>query len=292
MKKMYAFASLLAITLAVSDQIYAQIVMPDLSPFATVTQKIGYSEIRIEYSRPSVRGRVIFGELVPYGQAWRTGANASTKIYVRETLTIQDEYKLAPGIYALYTIPDKNEWTIIISRDTWLWGVFGYKEGFDAIRFKVKPQQLKEQVETFTIDFANVCTSCAEIQLLWDYTKVAFRISTNIDEKVMADIKAFTSNPEAKLAGEYYLSAKYYLDTNRDPKQALEWIDKALKYSPGAYWVTHTKAEILARMGDYKAAIETAELSIAEAKAKNSEEYVRMNEQEIAKWKEDRKAKK
>ena len=289
MKKMNVIAVLLGIVLLAGNQVQAQIVMPDLSPFATVSQKVGFNEVRIEYSRPGVRGRVIFGELVPYGKVWRAGANASTKIYVREPLTLQDEHKLNPGVYALYAVPGKDEWTIIISRDPWLWGAFGYKEGFDAVRFQVKAQQLKEQVETFTIQFANVCTSCAEVQLLWDYTKVVFRISTNIDEKVMADIKGFTSNPEGRLAGEYYLAAKYYLDTNRDLPQALDWIDQALKYTPGAYWMTHTKAEIHAKMGNYKAAIETAELSIRQAKSKEDADYVRMNELEIEKWKTARK---
>ena len=285
MKKIFAYALLLAGWLTGSSQLQAQIVMPDMSPFASTTQKVGFNEVRIEYSRPSVRGRVIFGELVPFGKIWRVGANASTKLYVREPLTLEDKYPLNPGTYALYAIPGQEEWTIIISRDPYLWGAFGYKESYDALRFMVKPQPLKEQVETFTIQFANVCASCADVQLLWDFTKVSFKISTNVDEKVMDQIKTFTNNPESKLAGEYYLAAKYYLDTNRDLKQALEWINKSLHYSPDAYWVTHTKAEIQAKMGDYAAAIETATLSKEQATAKNDADYVWMNDQEIAKWK-------
>lgn len=290
MKRIHVFWLLLGF-LAASYVTEAQIVMPDLSPFASVTQNIGFSEVRIEYSRPSVRGRVIFGGLVPYDQLWRLGANASTKMLVREELTIQDEYKLPPGIYALYAVPGKEEWTIIFSREAWLWGFLGYQDTHDAVRIRVKPQALKEQVETFTIQFANVCTSCAEVQFLWDYTKVGFRISTAVDKKVMADIKTFTTDPESRMAGEYYLSAKYYLDTDRDLKQALEWVDKALKYAPGAYWMTYTKAEIYAKMGNYKEAIETAQQSIEEAKAKNSDEYVRINEAAIAKWKQVKKGK-
>ncbi|GCC50363.1 DUF2911 domain-containing protein [Chryseotalea sanaruensis] len=285
MKKFYAIIHLLVLLLAAGSLVQAQIVLPDLSPFSTITQKIGFNEVRIEYSRPSVRGRVIFGELVPYNKIWRSGANQSTKMFIREELTIQDQYKLVPGTYAIYTIPGKEEWTIIFNRDAWLWGNFAYNEGSDAIRIKVKPQQLKEQVETFTIDFANVCSSCAEVELKWDYTKVSFRISSSIDDKVMEDIKKFTTNPEGRIAGEYYLSAKYYLDTDRDLKQAMEWIDKALKLAPGAYWMTHTKAEIYAKMGNYREAIETAQLSIKEAREKNDEDYVRINEMEIAKWK-------
>jgi hypothetical protein len=275
----------------VSNIAYAQLVVPDLSPFATVSQNIGSQEVKIEYSRPSVRGRIIFGELVPYGDFWRVGANASTKIFIREELIVQDKIKLAPGVYALYAIPNKDEWTIIISKDAWLWGLFGYSPSFDAARFNVKPQVLKEQVETFTIQFANVCTSCAEIQLMWDFTKVSFRISTSADEKVMADIKKFTTNPEGRLAGDYYLAAKYYLDTDRDLNMAMEWVDKALTYTPGAYWMTHTKAEIYAKMGKYNEAIETARQSIEQAKSKNDNDYVRINEAEIEKWKNVKKGK-
>jgi tetratricopeptide (TPR) repeat protein len=126
---------------------------------------------------------------------------------------------------------------------------------------------------------------------MWDYTKVALRISTAADEKVMSDIKVFTANPEARLAGDYYLAARYYLETGRDLKQAIDWIDKALKYAPGSYWMTHTKAEIYAKMGNYKEAIEAAELSIKQAKQKNDEDFVRINETEISRWKEVKKNK-
>jgi len=291
MKKIYTMPLLLGVFLVAGACAHAQIVMPDLSPLATVTQKVGFNEISFEYSRPSVRGRVIFGELVPYDAIWRVGANASTKMLVRETITINDKYKLLPGLYGIYAIPRKDEWTLIFSRDAWLWGNLGYLEINDALRIPVKPQMLKEQVETFTIQFANVCASCAEVQLLWDFTKVSFRISTEVDDKVMNQIKSFTTNPEMRLAGEYYLAAKYYLDTDRDMKQALEWIDKALKYAPTGYWMLHTKAEIYAKMGQYKEAIETAQLSIKEAQLKNDEDYVRINEREIAKWKEVKKGK-
>lgn len=291
MKKIYTLGLLLGILLVAGPALQAQIVMPDLSPHASVSQRVGFSDIMFEYSRPSVRGRVIFGEVVPYGAIWRVGANASTKMFVRETITIEDKHKLLPGVYGIYAIPGKDEWTLVFSRDAWLWGDLGYVQINDALRIQVKPQALKEQVETFTIQFANVCRSCAEVQLFWDYTKVSFRISTELDTKVMTQIKSFTNNPEARLAGEYYLAAKYYLDTDRDLKQALEWIDKALKYAPTGYWMMHTKAEIYARMGQYKEAIETAQLSIQEARLKNDEDYVRINELEIAKWKEIKKAK-
>lgn len=290
MKKLSLFSVMIVALLATSWCVTAQIVLPDLSPAASVIQKIGFSDVRIDYGRPSVRGRIVFGELVPYDEVWRLGANASTKIIFWEELTIQDQYKLQPGIYSMYAIPGKEEWTIVFNKNIMLWGAFNYLELEDALRFRVKTQRLKEQVETFTIQFSNVCSTCAEVQLLWDFTRVSFRISTKADEKVVSQIKAFTSNPESKIAGEYYLAAKYYLDSSRDLNKALEWIDKSLQYAPEAYWVLHTKAEIQAKMGDYKAAIETATISRNQAKEKNDKDYVRMNELEIEKWKAIRKS--
>lgn len=291
MKKLTVGVFMLACMLAGIGAVHAQIVVPDLSPFATVTQRVGFTDVRIEYSRPSARGRIVFGDLVPYGEIWRLGANASTKISIGEDITINDNYKLSPGTYSLFAIPGKNEWTMIVSRRG-LWGAYNYLEADDVFRFQVTPETMKEKVETFTIQFANVCKNCAELQFMWDFTKVSLRLTTFSDEVVMGQIKEFTNNPEAKLAGEYYLSAKYYLDTSRDLKQALVWVDKALTYAPGAYWMMHTKAEIQAKMGDYKAAIETATLSKEQAKAKNDEDYVRINDQEIEKWKELRKTSK
>ncbi len=289
MKKLLIPALLVVGLLTGNHTTMAQMVVPDLSPFATVTQKIGFNEVRIEYSRPSVRGRIIFGELVPYNKVWRLGANASTKLFTREDLIIEGTYKLPAGVYALYAVPGKDEWTMLIYKDPWLWGAFGYKEAYTAIKFTVKPQVLKEQVETFTIQFANVCTSCAELQFQWDLTQVSFRLSSDADERAVANIKSFTQNPESRLAGEYYLAAKYYLDTNRELDQALAWADKSLEYGPAAYWVMHTKAEIQAKMGDFKGAIETANQSKELAKAKNDEDYVRINELDIEKWKVQRK---
>jgi len=286
MKKMSVILYLIAIS-GFSISTNAQIVVPDESPAATIIQKIGSTDVRIDYVRPSVRGRNIFGSLVPFGKVW-SAPNTPIKLYVGGDLIIEDKYTIHPGMYSVYIIPNPDEWTIIITKDSW-WGIFGFTEINETARFTAKTINLKEQVETFTIDFANVCSNCAELQLQWDFTKVTFRISTSTDEKVLAQIRTFTSNPEARVAGEYYLSAKYYLDTDRDLNQAIQWIDKALALAPGAYWMTHTRAEILAKQGQYSAAIETAQLSIEQARMKKDDDYVRINEQEIAKWKEVKK---
>jgi tetratricopeptide (TPR) repeat protein len=271
----------------------AQTILPDQSPFSRISQKIGLNEVYIEYSRPSVSGRVIFGSLLPYGKVWRVGANPPTKMYFKEEVIIEDEYKLSAGFYWLYAIPDKKEWTLIIvndeRHDPQSIEALKYSEFIEGIRFNVPSQHLHEQVESFTIQFANVCSNCSEVQLLWDFTKVSFRISTEIDEQILSEIEKFTTNPESRLADQYFFSAKYYVDTNRDLGQALKWIDKALGYEPDAYWVIHTKAEILAKMGKYGAAIRTGNQSRRIARKYNDDHYVRINDQEIVRWKELRK---
>jgi tetratricopeptide (TPR) repeat protein len=285
--------------------IQAQIVVPDESPFSSVTQKVGFNQITVEYVRPNVRGRVVFGDVVPFREKWLDSEKAYAQITFSDDVLIQDDKSLKAGTYSIYAIPGKDEWTIALHKYTWNYGlripfyyfepdiyderVTHFSEEKDAVRFTVKPEKLKDQVETFTIQVANVCHTCAEIQLMWDFTKVSFRINTESDKKVLADIKTFTTNPEGRLAGEYYLAAKYYLDTNRELDKALEWANKSIQYTPEAYWVIHTKAEILAKMGNYKAAIEAATLSEEKAKAKKDEDYVRMNELEIAKWKSIKK---
>lgn len=282
----------------------AQVVVPDESPFSTITQDIGFNHITIEYNRPNVRGRVIFGEVVPYRLNWLKENGTFATITFSDDVMIQDNKPLKAGTYAIYAIPNKDEWSLSLQRYKWHpmrrfpfyqepdesgeWNS-QYSEEKDPIRFKAIPEKLKEQVETFTIEIANVSSSSAQVRLMWDYTRISFRISTEVDQKVLRTIKKFTTNPEGRLAGEYYLAAKYFLDTNHELDSALVWIDKALKYEPDAYWVLHTKAEIYAKMGNYSSAIETAELSMEKAKAKRAEDYVRMNLLEIERWKNLRK---
>lgn len=263
----------------------AQILMSDLNPLASVTQELHNTKIHIEYSRPNVRGRVIFGNIVPYGKIWSLSEKGSTTITFTEDVILEDQYKITSGSYALHAIPGKDEWTIIFLNQTLNQETADFINSSDIKRFKVKPQRPSEQVETFTIQFANVCSSCAEIQILWDYVKVGFRISTLFDEQVLSGIDEFTSTVENRMAVDYYVSAMYYLETNRDLDKAMLWINKSLEYEPESYWVIHTKAEIQAKLGDYKAAIKTAQHSSKLAKKANDKEFVNINDQEIERWK-------
>ncbi len=259
------------------------ITTPKPSPLATVKQEIGLSEVEVTYSRPSVKGRVIFGELVPYGKIWRTGANAATKISFSDEVMVSGQ-KVPAGEYALYTIPNKDKWTIIIHKNTTHWGEYGYDEKEDLMRFDVQPKSLNDQVETMTIQFANIKSNKGDFELLWDKTKVSFTVSNEVDSKVMAEIKEKMEKPEAGLATMYFQSARYYFDTDRDLDQALEWANKGIDVNPDAFWISRLKSQIQAKLKDYKGAIKTAELSKEKAEKAGNQQYVKFNEMAIAEW--------
>lgn len=263
----------------------AQIAMPAASPSASVSQKIGLTDVTVEYSRPSLRKRTVGKEVAAFGQLWRTGANNPTKLTFSDDVTIQGT-KVPAGEYTLLTIPGKDEWTVIINKNLKLSGNDdkNYKQEEDVARFKVKPQQNPREIEAFTILFSNLKNNSADLELLWGKTIVNFNIEAEVDSKVMADIQAKVLNGKEVTPALYASAATYYLETDKDMKQALEWIKKANEAAP-RFWTLHTQAKIQAKLKDYKGAIQTAEKSTALAKEANNAEYVRMNEQAIAEWK-------
>lgn len=284
MKKLNFLSGLFLSLLFISFSSSAQIQLPSPSPAATLSTKVGLTDITVKYNRPSVKGRVIFGDLVQYGEIWRTGANESTKITVSDDVSIGG-VKVPSGTYALYTIPNKDEWTVILNKNLNLWGTGGYTEADDVARFKVKPVTLASPVETFTINIADNTTNAANIELAWENTAIKFRIETDVDTKVMSQIERVMKNPEATLVGLYYNSASYYFEANKDLNQAIIWIDKAISLNPDAFWMVHLKAKIQAKNNDKKGAIATAEQGITSAKKANNEDYVRLNEKLIAELK-------
>lgn len=273
-------AFLLALIMASS---HAQISIPQPSPIGTITQEVGLTDISIAYSRPSMKGRKIFGELAPYNEVWRTGANASTKIKFSDEVMVEGN-KIPAGEYALYTIPGKEEWTIILNKNTSLWGSDGYEQEDDAARFTVKPVTTPAPTETFTITIGALAMDAAQVGILWENTLVKFKIETEVDSKVMAQIERAMANPQASLANLYFQSAAYYYETDKDLAQALDWINKAVEIND-AFYVIHLKAKIQGKMKDYKNAIATAERSMAKAKEAKNMDYVRLNEKLIAGWK-------
>lgn len=245
----------LALTMIFSFGANAQsIKMPAGSPLATIKQNVGTSDITIEYSRPSAKGRVVYGDVVPFDALWRTGANACSKITFGEEMKIQGK-AVPAGTYSLFTIPGKTEWTIILNKNSKLGGTNGYTETEDLMRFKVKPVTKAEKTETFTIDFANLKNNQVTIELIWENTAVAFDVTMDYDDAVMKSIETAM----AKDARPYYQAASYYYDNKKDLNKALEWSSKAFEMNPDAFWIGLLKAKIQFELKDNKGAIATAE---------------------------------
>lgn len=264
----------------------SQIQTPAPSPGAKFTQDVGLIKVDVEYSRPSKKGRVIFGDLVPYGEMWRTGANASTKVTFSDKVTVGGGKELDKGTYALYTIPGQKEWTIIFYSNTSYWGTpeeKDFKEEEVAARFTVPAYKMENvTVETFTIGMDNLKNDGAELYLLWENTYVGIPIKVDTDSKVMAAIKSTMAGPKS---GDYFAAARYYHEQGQDQKQALEWVNKCLEMGGDKFWILRLKANIQAELGMYKDAIATAQKSTELAKADGNADYPRMNEKSITAWK-------
>lgn len=249
---------------------------PAPSPSQTLKQDFGISTIELNYSRPGMKGRKIFGDLVPYGKVWRTGANSATRIKFSDDVTIGGQ-QLKAGEYAIYTVPNEGSWDIIINKGSENWGT-DYKQEDDIMRVKATPVKLDQPVETFTMQFANVKPTSTDLQILWDKTMVSVPITTDVDKKVMAQI----DNAMNKDSRPYFQAAMYYMETGRDLNQALTWFDKAIEQNPNAYWVYHQKANALAKLGKKSDAKATAQKSMDLAKTANNDDYVKLNEKLIA----------
>jgi hypothetical protein len=269
----------LAIAVMSTMSMNAQLKVPQPSPMQTIKQAFGLGDVSLEYSRPSVKERVIFGDLVPYGKVWRTGANAATKITFTEDVMIEGK-ALTAGSYGLYTIPNAAEWEVMIYKDLTLGGdVANYKTENEVLRVKVKPTALTTKVETFTMGFADMMATSCTLELLWDKVRVPVKVTTDIDTKVMKNIETAMAPADKR---PYYQAASYYYDNDKDLVKALEWINKAAELNPKAYWVLYLKAKIQLKMKDSKGAIASAEQSMALAKTDQDETYVKNNEKLIA----------
>ena len=273
MKKVLLFALLL------SSAIFAvaQIKTPAPSPTQTLKQDFALSSVEITYSRPAAKGRKIFGDLVPYGKMWRTGANGATRIKFGDDVVIGGK-PLKAGEYALYSIPGESEWEIIVNKGVTNGGLTGYKPEEDVIRFNVKSEILKSPVESFTIELADVKSMSTELQLKWENTLVNIPITTEFDSKIMAQIDD-VMNKDTK---PYYQAALYYADNGKDLNQAVKWFDKAIEQTPQGYWIYHQKANALVKLGKKQEAKVAAQKSMALAREQKNADYVTLNEKLIA----------
>ena len=271
--------SLLAVM--VTTVTYAQIQMPPASPTFELKGTVGLAEVKVVYSRPSARGRKVAGELIPYNEVWRTGANASTKISFSEDVLIEGK-PLPKGDYALYTQFTEDVAIIIFSKNLDWWGAIGYESKDDQLRVEVPVKHPSSHYETFTISFSDFTTNSANLNMKWEHTKAMFKIETKVDERVMAQIKEQVIDGTPANAGVYFQAAGYYYDTERDSNLALTWVNKAIDASPQKqYWVIHLKAKLLARLGKNAEAQAAAKESMKLAEEGGNPDYVRLNEKLI-----------
>jgi hypothetical protein len=257
---------------------YAQTLKtPQPSTTQTIKQDLGIGSVELSYSRPGMKGRKIFGDLVPFGKVWRTGANSATTLQFSDSVSIGGT-RIAPGKYGLLTIPDKDKWTVIISQQTDVTSPAAYQQDKDLARITVKPVINSTSAETFTMQFANVKSNSTDLQIMWDNTTVNVPITTDVESKVMAQI----DNLMNKDNKPYFQAAMYYMETGKDLNQALAWLDKAIEQNPSAFWVYHQKANALAKLGKKEEAKTTALKSMDLAKEAKNDDYVELNKKLIS----------
>lgn len=275
-------ASLTLLAGLFSQPALAQLNLPEPSPSTTVKQKIGFTDLTIDYSRPAVKGRTIMGGLVPYGKLWRTGASDATILTITDPITVAGK-PLPAGKYSLFTIPTRTEWTVILNSYTEGHGTAGYEEKNDVLRFTVKSDSSVRFYESFTIEVQDLVKNQANLYLSWANTSVHFPIMSNADERITAQIMDRINVKKEEKPGLYYQAALYYFDQEKDTKQALDWAAKAVQLEP-AFNYLHLQAKLLAKTGDYKEAIAAARKSSELAVQKKFTEYVTLNNRLIAEW--------
>ena len=248
--------------------ISAQIKTPQPSPTATITQKIGLSDITVEYSRPGAKGREIFGELVSYNKLWRTGANKATKITFNNDFIFGDT-KVNKGSYSLFTIPGKKKWTIYLNKETELWGVGDFDEQKIVYKLVSKVNESKDFTESFTIDFGTFKAFSAIMSLKWANTKIDIRLEDLGAIKLQKEISKLLN--EGPSANDYYNGAKLFADNTSQYEMALKWINIAIEKRPDAFWMLYHKAKIFNLMGQEKDAILTANKTIEIASEKEDD---------------------
>jgi hypothetical protein len=260
----------------------AQLKTPQASPKATVFQTVGLTDVEVVYCRPAARGRAVFGNLVPFGKVWRTGANENTTISFSEDVVI-DGKTLPKGKYALYTIPKIESWEVIFYSTTNNWGnPEVWNEANVVLRTTVKEEALQKPVESFTIEISNLDANFAYLDMAWENSSVSMKFEVPTQKITLASIEKVLAGPTS---ADYFSAAQYIYQSNGDNTKALTYVDKAMEMSTEKpYWYTRLKSLIQAKLGDKKAAIETAKLSLAAAEIAKNQDYVKMNKESIAEW--------
>ncbi|NNE98409.1 MAG: DUF2911 domain-containing protein [Pyrinomonadaceae bacterium] len=257
------------------DERPARLTVPTLSPFSEINQQVALTRVKLTYARPSAKGRKIYGGLVPFGEVWRTGANASTKLTFSEDVSIEGN-ALKAGTYALYTIPGETEWTMIIHKNIKLRSLAGdvYKPENDAFRFTAKPEKLSEFVETFTIGFTDLKTKSCRVSLSWENTKVSFRIDFAVDQQIDEQIAKLSKAPGGLSHQNLFRAAEYYFHNDRDLDKAIGWIKASIVKSPKNFRYGLLHAKILSKQGKRSEALKVIATANAWAKERNNANYI------------------
>jgi len=258
----------------------AQVKMPAPSPTQTIKQDFAMGSIELTYSRPNAKGRKIYGDLVPYNKLWRTGANAATRIAFTDAVELAGK-KVDTGTYVLYTIPGVDSWEIILNKGLANWGIEGYKETEDVIRFKVEPTKSKGHVETLTMQFVNIKPQSCELHIMWEKTTVSIPVTSNIKERLKAQVEAAMQTDKKP----YWQAAQFYNEYEGNLTKALDNCNKAIEATNKPYWIWLYKAKIQKEMGDKAGARASAQKSLELSKEAKNEDYVKMNEELLRKLK-------
>ncbi len=261
----------------------AQIKIPQPSLYSKIDQKVGLTDVTLEYSRPNMRGRTIFGDLVPYGKLWRLGANANTKITFSDDVKIDDNL-LKAGSYAIYATPNEESWDVVFYSDASNWGIpQNWEDSKVAAKVTAKVYEMPVDIESFTITFDNLASNSAVIGMLWEKVYVGVKFEVPTDDKVSKAIdKMLNSSPSAD---DYYSAAVYYSREEKDLKKASEWMEKAMAMTKEPrFWQLRQQSLIYAKIGDREKAIETAKKSLEGAKKSKNEDYIKMNIDSLKEW--------
>jgi hypothetical protein len=279
MKKLILVGFLMSLSLG----IFAQLSIPEPSPSASFSQTLGFTKIKVDYARPGAKGREVFGKLIPYGEIWRTGAGDCSTISFNEELTIGGK-KIAKGKYSLFSIPNADQWTIIINTDTTLHGASGYDEKKDVHRFMVKPEKSTRFYETFTIELSDIVKDNGILYLIWENTMAKIEIQSNAKERILADIDNKINKLKTDNSKLYYQAAEYYYNQRIELDQANNWIAKAAKMEVDNFYYPNLQAKILETQGKFAEAIPVAQRAIELAKKGNMTQTASNWEKKVAIW--------
>ncbi len=279
MKKSIFLGFLMSLSLGV----FAQLNIPESSPSASFSQTLGFTKIKVEYARPGAKEREVFGKLIPFGEIWRTGASDCTTISFNDEVTIGGK-KIAKGKYSLFSIPNAEQWTIIINTDTTLHGASGYDEKKDVHRFTVKPEKSARFYETFTIELSDIVKDNGTLYLIWENTIAKFEIQSNAKERILADIDNKINKLKTDNSKLFYQAAEYYYNQKIELDQANVWIAKAMKMEPDNFYYPNLQAKILETQGKFAEAIPVAQKAVILAKKDNMTQIVSNWEKKIAVW--------